>query len=85
MPLTSKLMEFVQRLENIRQYRDSYDQLTHDLLLHCRTLETSFQRLETRHRDELQDCKSENLKLVAQLSNSEATSDWYTRRIFGIR
>ncbi|KAG6183152.1 hypothetical protein E4U48_004491 [Claviceps purpurea] len=85
MPLTSKLMEFVQRLEDIRQYRDSYDQLTHDLLLHCRTLETSFQRLETRHRDELQDCKSENLKLVAQLSNSEATSDWYTREIFGIR
>ncbi|KAG6118792.1 hypothetical protein E4U13_008286 [Claviceps humidiphila] len=85
MPLTSKLMEFIQRLENIRQYRDSYDQLTHDLLLHCRTLETSFQRLETRHRDELQDCKSENLKLIAQLSNSEATSDWYTREIFGIR
>ncbi|KAG6087578.1 hypothetical protein E4U15_007643 [Claviceps sp. LM218 group G6] len=85
MPLTSKLMEFVQRLENIRQYKDSYDQLTHDLLLYCRTLETSSQRLETRHRDELQDCKSENLKLIAQLSNSAATSDWYTRRIFGIR
>ncbi|KAG6067473.1 hypothetical protein E4U32_003719 [Claviceps aff. humidiphila group G2b] len=85
MPLTSKLMEFIQRLENIRQYGDSYDQLTHDLLLHCRTLETSFQRLETRHREELQDCKSENLKLTAQLSNSAATSDWYTREIFGIR
>ncbi|KAG5997526.1 hypothetical protein E4U52_003958 [Claviceps spartinae] len=85
MPLTSKLMEFIQRLENIRQYGDSYDQLTHDLLVHCRTLETSFQRLETRHREELQDCKSENLKLTAQLSNSAATSDWYTREIFGIR
>ncbi|KAG6116206.1 hypothetical protein E4U14_000401 [Claviceps sp. LM454 group G7] len=85
MPLTSKLMEFIQRLENIRQYGDSYDQLTHDLLLHCRTLETSFQRLETRHREELQDCKSENLKLTAQLSNSAATSDWYTKEIFGIR
>ncbi|KAG6011533.1 hypothetical protein E4U54_008038 [Claviceps lovelessii] len=85
MPLTTNLMDFVRRFQDVQQQRDSSDQLLRDVLLYCDKLETALQYRDSKLTDELQECKRENRILQVQLSNSEARTDWYTNEIDEIR
>ncbi|KAG5980946.1 hypothetical protein E4U55_003456 [Claviceps digitariae] len=85
MPLTTNLMDFVQRFQDMQHQRDSTDQLLRDVLLYCDKLETAVQYHNSKITDELQECKRENRNLQVQLSNSEARTDWYTNEIDEIR
>ncbi|KAG6016615.1 hypothetical protein E4U41_004408, partial [Claviceps citrina] len=85
MALTTNLMDFVQRFQDIQQRRDSSDQLTRDLLLYCDKLESALRYQNQKLTDELQECRRENRNLQVQLSDSEARTDWYTNQIDEIR
>ncbi|GAB0133820.1 RNA-binding component of cleavage and polyadenylation factor [Epichloe bromicola] len=85
MALTTNLMDFVRRFQDIQHQRDSSDQLVRDVLLYCDRLETALRHVKQNIPDELQDCKREMRELQAQLSNSEARIEWYTNEIDEIR
>ncbi|KAK2590121.1 hypothetical protein QQS21_012201 [Conoideocrella luteorostrata] len=85
MSLTTNLMDFVQRFQEIQQQKDSSDALIRDVLMYCDKLETAFRYQNQKITDELQDCKRENRDLQARLSTSEARTEWYTKEIGEIR
>ncbi|KAG5951774.1 hypothetical protein E4U53_002272, partial [Claviceps sorghi] len=85
MPLTTNLVDFVQRFQAIQLQRESTDQLLRDVLLYCDKLETALQYQNQKITDELQECQRENRNLRVQLSNSEARTDWYTNELDEMR